>query len=192
MTKKAARHAKKRGVSSRAPVGRVHLLAAMSLDGYIASPDGGYEWLEPYADARAGYGAFMKTIGSAVMGRTTYDKAVDQGHTEFGGIPTYVVTHRPFVPPSPDIIPYSGELGQLVEELRERHPRDIWLMGGGILTNAFREADLIDLWSIAVIPTVLGAGLPMFPPMTFGERRLRLVHTRKYPSGVVALGYERR
>ena len=39
---------------------------------------------------------------------------------------------------------------------------------------------------------MLGAGLPMFPPRTFSESRLQLTRTHKYPSGVVALRYERR
>ena len=168
------------------------MLAAMSLDGYLASPDGEVDWLDPYADARGRFGAFIKTIGSAIMGRATYDWAVKHGHADFGGMPTYVVTHRPFPAPSAQLVPYSGDLRALVEQLRRRHRRDVWLMGGGILINGFREADLIDIWSIAVIPTLLGAGLLMFPPMAFREHRLQLVQTRKYPSGVVELRYERR
>jgi len=54
-----------------------------------------------------------------------------------------------------------------------------------------READLIDIWSVAFVPTVLGSGIPMFPSGTFAERRLRLVCTHTYPSGVVELRYER-
>jgi dihydrofolate reductase len=170
----------------------VHLYVGISLDGYIAAPDGGVDWLDPYADARAGFMPFIKTIGSTIMGRTTYDHAVSRGYADFGEMPAYVVTHRPFTPPSPSVIAYTGDLADLVARMRGEHPRDIWLMGGGAVTKSFQEADLIDIWSIAFVPTLLGAGLPMFPQAMFPERRLRLTGTRTYPSGVVELRYERR
>jgi dihydrofolate reductase len=163
----------------------------ISLDGYIAAPDGGVDWLSPYADARAGFAPFIKTIGSVVMGRVTYDHAVARGYGSFGETPTYVVTHRPLASPSRSVIPFSGDLRDLVTEIREQHPGDIWLMGGGGVTKSFQDADLIDIWSVAFVPALLGAGLPMFPPGTYAERRLRLVNTRTYPSGVIELRYER-
>ena len=171
--------------------GRVHLYVGISLDGYIAAPDGGVDWLNPYADAQAGFTPFVKTIGSAVMGRVTYDHALARGFLDYGGMPSYVVTHRPFEPPSPSIIPFTGPLPELVARIREQHPGDIWLMGGGVVTKSFLEADLIDIWSVAFVPTLLGDGLPMFPRAAFRERRLRLVRSHTYPSGVVELRYER-
>lgn len=174
-----------------APSGRVHLYVGISLDGYLAAPDGGVKWLDPYADARAGFAPFAKTIGCAIMGRTTYDDAVKGGYGGDFGMPAYVVTHRPFTPPSPAIVPYSGDLRALVRQAREKHPKDIWLLGGGKLTAAFAEADLIDIWSVAFVPTLLGAGLPMFPARKHAELRLKLTKTHTYPSGVVELRYER-
>lgn len=76
--------------------------------------------------------------------------------------------------------------------MRERHPKDIWLMGGGEVTNAFQDAALIDLWSVAFVPALLGKGLPMFPPRAFAEQRLQLLKTHTYKSGVVELRYGRR
>lgn len=183
--------AKSKASPGRAPSGRVHLYVGISLDGYIAAPDGGVDWLNPYADARSGFAPFIKTIGSVVMGRVTYEQAVAHGFSSFGDMPSYVVTHRPFRPPSPGIIPFTGDLAELVGQIRARHGRDIWLMGGGALTKAFQEADLIDIWSVAFVPTLLGAGIPLFPPAAFAERRLALVRTGTYPSGVVELRYER-
>lgn len=186
--KKAAKSSPR---TQNVPAGRVHLYVGISLDGYIAAPDGGVDWLNPYGDARAGFAPFIQTIGSAIMGRVTYDHAVSRGYGSFGSMPCYVVTHRPFPAPAPTVIPFTGKLTELVGQIRERHPRDIWLMGGGSLTKAFQEADLIDIWSLAFVPTLLGAGLPMFPPGAFAERRVKLVRTHTYPSGVVELRYER-
>ena len=170
--------------------GRVHLYVGISLDGYIADAKGGVDWLNPYADARAGFTPFAKSIGSAIMGRGTYDHAVAGGYADFG-MPAYVITHRPFTPASASVVPYSGDLKRLVETMRAEHPRDIWLIGGGEVAKAFHEQDLIDIWTIGFIPTLLGKGLPMFPPVTMAERRLRLVRTHTYKSGVIELRYER-
>jgi dihydrofolate reductase len=177
--------------SEQGASGRVHLYVGISLDGYIAAPDGGVDWLNPYGDARAGFMPFIKTIGSTIMGRATYDAAVARGYGSFGDTPAYIVTHRPFQPPSPSVIPFSGDLADLVAQIRARHPRDIWLMGGGVVTKSFFEADLIDIWSVAFVPTLLGAGLPMFPQAKYAERRLKLIRTHTYPSGVIELRYER-
>ena len=58
-------------------------------------------------------------------------------------------------------------------------------MGGGDVTKSFMDADLVDIWSVAFVPTLLGAGIPMFPSSTFRELRLKLVRTHTYPSGVI-------
>ena len=170
--------------------GRVHLYVGISLDGYIAAPDGGVDWLDPYHDARKGFAPFVKTIGASIMGRTTFDHAVERGYSEFGDLPNYVVTHRP-IEVKTRAIAWSGDLRELVETIRAKHPRDIWLMGGGDVVKSFAEADLIDIWSVAFIPTLLGNGLPMFPPRPFREQRLQLVRNHQYDDGVVELRYER-
>jgi dihydrofolate reductase len=182
----------KKPAKKEAPSGRVHLYVGISLDGYIAAPDGGVDWLNPYSDAGAGFKPFIKTIGSTVMGRTTYDHAVARGgYAGDANMPTYVVTHRPLETGSPYVIPFTGDLPELVTRIRATTKGDIWLLGGGGVAKSFHEADLIDIWSVAFVPTLLGSGLPMFPPATFGVRRLKLARTHVYPSGVVELRYER-
>lgn len=168
---------------------RVHLFVAMSLDGYVAALDGGVGWLDPYADAREAFGPFVKTVGAAVMGRTTYDHALAGGYADFG-MPTWVVTHRP-LEPGAKATAYEGGLAELVDEIRGKTRGDIWLVGGGRLARAFHEADLVDLWTVSIIPTLLGAGLPLFPPAGMAERRLTLFDSTIYPSGVAELRYER-
>ncbi|HXG71773.1 MAG TPA: dihydrofolate reductase family protein [Gemmatimonadaceae bacterium] len=183
----ATRQRTKRGKGDR---GRVHLYVGISLDGYVAGPDHDLTFLEPYQDARAGFVPFSKTIGSTIMGRTTYDVAVAGGFGGDFGMPAYVMTTRP-IPSRTDVIPSSGDLAALVDSIREQHPRDIWLMGGGKVAMAFAAENLIDIWTVAFVPAVLGAGIPMFPSGAFREQRLRLVKTHSYKSGVVELRYER-
>jgi dihydrofolate reductase len=203
-TKRAAGRSRAPSASRRAAAparqtGRVHLYVGISLDGYIADPEGGVDWLNPYGDARAGFAPFFRTISACIMGRTTYDHAVEKhgaGESGFGGMSSYVVTHRPFRPIAKDTVPFvvtrDGDLKDLIAMMREKHPGgDFWLMGGGGVTKSFLEADLIDIFSVAFVPTLIGAGLPMFPPSAEREQRLTLARQHTYPSGVIELRYER-
>ena len=88
--------------------GRVRLYLAASLDGYIASPDGGVEWLEGYGDAEGDAVTFMKSIGGAIMGRATYDFAVSHPWM-LGSMPVAVLTHRPIEDPPPGVFAVSGD-----------------------------------------------------------------------------------
>jgi dihydrofolate reductase len=174
--------------------GRVHLYVGVSLDGYVAGPDGQLDWLTPYADARSGFASFIKTISACIMGRTTYDHAVrNSGGGDPGfGMASYVLTHRPLETPTRDVVAFRGDLVALVALLRQKHGHgDFWLMGGGIVTRSFIDADLIDIYSIAFVPTLISAGRPMFPPGAFAEKRLKLVRQHTYPSGVIEMRCER-
>lgn len=171
----------------------VHLYVGISLDGYIAAPDGGVDWLNPYADAHSGFAPFIRTIRACIMGRKTWDHALAKGAAGGGfDMPTYVVTHRPLEVSSKHVRAFGGDLRQLVATMRDQHPGgDYWLMGGGDVTRSFLDQDLVDILSVAFVPTLLGAGLPMFPPGRFQERRLRLARQHTYSSGVIELRYER-
>jgi dihydrofolate reductase len=165
---------------------------AVSLDGFIASEDGTVAWLNPYMDAAAGFGEFMKQIGGAVMGRTTYDHARKMGSAVGGsrGRPTWVLTHRPIEPVPRGVIPWSGSAPDFVREIELRNPPgDVWFMGGGKSLVPFLEAGLIDRLELALVPVVLGKGIPLFPGGA-GPSSLRLVETKTFKSGVVALTYE--
>lgn len=189
--------ARKEPVSaSRAGSGRLHVYIATSLDGCIATPStpddpAGVAWLNPYHDAMGGYGAFIKTIGAVIMGRTTYDISASQP-SMFGELPTYVLTHRPLPPGAPaQVTPFAGNVADLARRLRMETRGDVWHMGGGSSIQPFLEQNLIDLWSVAIIPTILGEGPRLFLPATPRVRTLRLAHTKAYKSGVVELRYER-
>jgi dihydrofolate reductase len=74
------------------------LYIAASLDGYIARQDGSLDWLEnlPNPDQTDhGYAAFLDTIGTVVMGRTTYEQVLGfGGEWPYATMDTKVVTSR--------------------------------------------------------------------------------------------------
>lgn len=169
---------------------RVRLYIALSLDGYIADRDGGVAWLDNHVDAAEGdygYADFYESVGALAMGRTTYDQVLGFGDWPYPGKPTYVFTHD-----GPDT---THPHAQFVTDAPARFVADaswgegdLWLVGGGQLVAAFREAGLIDEYVLTVVPVLLGAGVPLFAGEQ-PEAALRLADVQHWPSGVVQLRY---
>jgi dihydrofolate reductase len=169
----------------------VRLYVATSLDGFIADPDGGVGWLSAYGDPEAyGFGAFVAGVGAIVMGRASYDQLPEFGPWPYGDRECVVFTHRPPAHPHTPATFVSGDPAPVVEGLRRRHTRDVWLFGGGGVVEAFRRAGLIDEYHLFVVPVLLGAGRPLFPGAPPREG-LRLEEARPYPDGLVELRYAR-
>lgn len=178
--------AHRRGKSAWTP--RIVAYIAASLDGYIATRDGGVAWLAPYADALAGFREFIRSVGHLVMGRTTYEFA---GTEPYGKLPVHVLTSRPLVGAPAGVAPYCGDVRVLADTLRAKRTGDVWLVGGGRVIRDFLDADLVDHWRLFVVPVLLADGVPLFPVCHRATRHLRLVGTRTYGSGVVELRYDR-
>jgi dihydrofolate reductase len=81
--------------------------------------------------------------------------------------------------------------GPFVEALRKEKGKDIWLMGGGELTRAFLQDDLVDELYLGVVPTLIGEGIPAFPS-GFPQREFTLTENQTYSKGLLALRYVRR
>jgi dihydrofolate reductase len=166
---------------------RFSVFIAMSLDGYIARPDGGIDWLELAGplDESHGYDAFISSVDTVVIGRGTYDTVLGFGDAwPYGTKRVVVLTHRP-VPPRRDETFFSGTPEQLLGQLGGA--KHVYLDGGQVISQFF-GAGLIDDLVISVIPVVLGAGLRLFPGGEH-EHRLELTGHRSWPSGMVQLRY---
>ena len=166
---------------------RIRYQVACSLDGYIAGPQGEYDWIvdEPTIDFAASFAQF----DTLLMGRKTYDLVIEQGQTDFFGKAAVVVSRTLKAKDHPDVTIVSRGLEARVRALRDRPGKDIWLFGGGQLFRSLLELDLVDTVEPAVIPVVLGAGVPFLagPPL---QRHLTLTDHKVYPSGIVSLEYE--
>jgi dihydrofolate reductase len=151
-----------------------HCYIATSLDGKIARSDGGLDWLidgGPPPEA-FGYEAFYASTDAILMGRGTYEAVRQMGEWPYPGKPTLVVTSQALLDPPPGVEARGGDLAALVAELEARGHARIWVEGGGQLLRGMMAIGRLDRLEIAVIPVILGDGIPLFPP---GTPELRLV-----------------
>lgn len=169
------------------------LYIAMSLDGYIADRNGGVGWLSGHGTEEnpGSYDAFAESVDTVIMGWNTYEQIVAELSPEswvYEGMQSYVVTHRKQM--AKDGILFTDESPvSLIEWLKQREGKDIWVCGGANLAQQAVTAGLIDVYRISVIPAILGGGIRLFGE-TEQERLLHLKDVQIY-DGITELIYEK-
>jgi len=144
---------------------RLRYSVAMSLDGYIADTEGGYDWI--VMDAAIDFAAFTAKIDTLIMGRRSYELVSGQGSgMGFEGMETIVVSTTLDPVEHPAVTVVGAEVEAFVADLKDREGKDIWLFGGGVLFRSLLEAGLVDRVEVGVIPVLLGGGVPMLPGLT--------------------------
>jgi dihydrofolate reductase len=167
----------------------VHI--ATSADGYIARPDGDIDWLtsRPAPEGFYGMNAFMQTIDTTLLGRTTYDVSLRLGAKFDPRHRTIVFTRREPPPDAPAGVEFvSDAVGPFVSRLRQQPGKDIWLMGGGDLIASFLDAQAIDDFVISVVPTFIGDGVPLIA-RRHRHVQLDLRSVQRFDDGLVQLHY---
>jgi dihydrofolate reductase len=169
---------------------KIVLGLGISLDGYIARPDGAVDFL--FMPKDYSMAPFFATIDTAIMGRKTLDVGLKMSG---GSLPDYqmatYVFYRSQPPGKREGWTFVNESpAAFVAKLRKRAGKDIWLMGGGELARDFLKADLVDELYIGVVPVLLGEGIPLFPS-GFPQRNFSLLENKTYSQGMIALKYKR-
>lgn len=171
-----------------------HCHIAVSLDGKIARPDGSVDdWLAAkYPAEDFGFTAFFETVDAILMGRGTYEavRRLGGGDWPYPGKPTTVVTTRPLPDPPAGVEAQSGDMAGVAADLEGRGHRRVWIEGGGRVVRSMIAAGKLDVLELALIPIVLGDGVPLFPQGT-GGLALRLVKCETKAKGALHLVYER-
>jgi dihydrofolate reductase len=166
---------------------RLRYHVAMSLDGFIAGPNGEFDWI--VGDPAIDFGALYKEFDTVVMGRKTYDVMTAQGGDgSIPGINVVVFSRTLGATNRPGLRIVNDDPRKVVAELKSKPGRDIWLFGGGALFRSLLDAKLVDTVEPAVIPVLLGDGIPLLPPGT--STTLVLSDQKILPrSGIVVLAY---
>jgi dihydrofolate reductase len=169
------------------PLRRVRYSVAMSLDGFIAGPNGEADWIvvDPEIDFEASYRQF----DTMVMGRRTFEAMKRMGGGGSSpGMQVFVVSRTLKQEDHPDVTIVDNP-AELIAELRSQPGKDVWLFGGGSLFRSLAELGLVDTVEVGVIPVLLGEGVPLLPAPT-KRVTLKLTGHKLYPkTGTVGLEY---
>jgi dihydrofolate reductase len=169
---------------------------AVSADGFIARPDGDVEWLNRRPDTvDHGFTKFYSGIDTILLGRGTYDWAAGYLKKHPGTpvfdtrIPHYVFTRTAPKRPLSGVQFTPASVKTFARRLRAERGKNIWMMGGGQLIASFLDAGEIDEFDLAVIPVLIGNGIPLIAPR-HRDIDLQLLAAKKFADGVVRLHYQ--
>jgi dihydrofolate reductase len=165
----------------------VRYQVAVSLDGFIAGPSGEYDWI--VMDPAIDFAALYKEFDTVIMGRKTYELTTAQGgHGAMPGMEVVVFSQTLHPATYPGVRILNDEPRDVVKALKARRGRDIWLFGGGEMFRSLLTAGVVDTVEVAVMPVLLGSGIPLLPPGA--TAKLKLADQKTLPgSGIVVLSY---
>lgn len=180
---------------------------AVTLDGFIAHPDGSFDTFPWDAD----YGAdlaeeFPETLpahlrstehrslenrwfDAVLMGRTTYEVGLKEGIARpYPTLRQYVFSRSYNESPDPQVTLVSSDAVEVVRTLKQEDGKAIWLCGGSALATTLLMAGLIDRLILKRNPVLFGSGIPLFAPVVT-QVLTELTDHKRYPSGHMVLHY---
>jgi len=160
----------------------------MSLDGYVAGPNGEADWI--VMDPEIDFMALMSRFDTVLMGRRTFEAAQSQGGGgAMPGVTSIVISSTLKPADHPDLTIIGENISDELTRIKSQPGKDIWLFGGGVLFRSLLDLGMVDSVEVAVVPVLLGGGVPLLPA---GPKRakLRLENSKVYKkTGTVSLEY---
>lgn len=167
----------------------------MSLDGYIAKPNDDLSFLKLVEKEGEdyGYANFTANVDTIIIGRKTYDyvvKEIGASHYDNGQRDVYVIT-RTERPQAGRTIFYTGGITELVKQLKSQKGNTIYCDGGAEVINELLKHDLVDEFTISIIPVLVGHGTRLFKDGR-PEQLLELIEVKTFETGLTQLHYKRK
>jgi len=165
------------------------VFVGMSLDGFIARPDGRFDFLKSAEAGSHGYEEFMATVDALLIGRGTYEVVLSLGGWFYGKTPVFVLSSKPLAPAPKEAVVerMNGEPRDVAAQLEKRGFQHLYV-DGGLTVQRFLDAGLIDRLIINRVPVLIGTGIPLFGPLS-RDIRLRHIATRTLKGGGVQSEY---
>lgn len=162
-----------------------------SLDGFIARPNGTFDFLPEGGGESHGYNEFIATVDAIVIGRNTFETVLPMKPWPYGKKRVVVLSTRAldFSTIAEAVVEQmSGDPEEIVSKLEATGAHHLYV-DGGITIQRFLRDGLIQRLIITRVPVLIGEGIPLFGTLPH-DIRLRHIVTRSYPSGLVSSEYQ--
>ncbi|MBK6283627.1 MAG: dihydrofolate reductase [Draconibacterium sp.] len=174
---------------------KLSVFIATSLDGYIAKPndDLGFLKLVEKEGEDYGYAEFKANIDTIIIGRKTYDwvqREIGTSHYDNGERNVYVITRTERQNVGKTTF-YTGNITDLVQQLKSETGKNIYCDGGAEIVNELLKSDLIEEFIISIVPVLVGNGTRLFKDGR-PEQLLELVNSKTFDTGLTQLHYKRK
>jgi dihydrofolate reductase len=167
------------------------LYTTVSLDGYLAPIYGGFDMLITISNPeREDYGknVFFDSIDTVIMGGNTYyELSCIDVEMPFKDKNIYVVSQKSLELHKEARFIKENAMNE-IQKLKETDGKNIWLLGGGILTASLLEKKLVDKMIINYLPAMLGNGIPLFPKYK-GESHWKIINCQSLENGILQAEY---
>jgi dihydrofolate reductase len=135
------------------------------------------------------FGELFERFDTVLMGRRTFVAMEKMGQGPVSGMETFVFSRTLAPQKHPNVTILGDKAEETVAALRARRGKDIWLFGGGFLFRSLLAARLIDTVEVAIVPVLLGDGIPLLPSLAT-RTGLKLTKHRVYKkTGIISLEY---
>jgi len=168
----------------------VSVFVGTSLDGFIARPNGDFDFLPEGGGEPHGYTEFMASVDALVLGRHTFDKVLTFDEWPYGDKRVVILSSRPVdltAVRGGVVEQMAGTPAEIVSRLAASGAHHLYV-DGGITIQRFLRAGLVQRLIVTRVPVLIGEGIPLFGAVP-SDIRLRHVATEQYASGLVKSEY---